>query len=136
MEPDEKDKNNFRKNVEHAMHQPRPLVRDSLSDEQSESLNTIYSVLREFLLPTFEQFERDFLREEQLDDRIVRWALIANGYHEFQQKHPSAEADERTSAMGCLTMLAFGGPRLNSASDDFWAEMQSYMAPLLGGNKK
>jgi len=110
----------------------RPIVRDSLSDEQSESLRTIYSVLSEFLLPTFEQFERDFLREEKIDDRIARWAFIANGFHEFQKNHPDAEGSERKLAMSCLTMLAYGGPRPKSAPDELWIELRSYMRPLIG----
>lgn len=86
---------------------PGPVLRDRLTDEQSETARAIYSIVQPYF-ESFEAFELGFLRDQNPESELRIWTGIAMAYQRFNEMYTLANDQEREAAFTSCVLLRSG----------------------------
>jgi hypothetical protein len=70
---------------------PGPIRQESLPDDLLELIRSVYEVVGPYLKTTLEQFEINFMRDEDPASEVVVWCSITAAWSDYHEKHLGGE---------------------------------------------
>jgi hypothetical protein len=104
---------------------PGPIRHQSLGKEQLAQVRLIYRRIAPYIGKSFEEFERDFLRDMHPEREIAVWSRIAAAHAGFLKERPASTNGQRTEACKVLLVLSMGAPKPDDVEPLFWALLES-----------
>ncbi|QDU94134.1 hypothetical protein [Lignipirellula cremea] len=77
---------------------------NSLTPEQTKQLRSIYTDFGQLVDPTFEQFEREFLFEKNVDAEIRLWTQMAKAFRECLRRYRRLRPDDVATAVIAISL--------------------------------
>lgn len=77
--------------VDRSKIQSGPIRQESLPDDMLELIRSVYEVVGPYLSTTLEQFEINFLRDEDPASEVIVWCSITAAWSDYHEKHLDGE---------------------------------------------
>ena len=104
---------------------PGPLLRESLTEDQTQRARAVYEALQPFVSPTFEQFELNFLRDADPESEIQIWENIAVAFQRYEQQHGTLSEADETTLFKSLLLISMCGSKPTETPQAYWDQLQA-----------
>lgn len=91
--------------------QSGPIRQESLPDDMLELIRSVYEVVGPYLKTTLEQFEINFMRDEDPASEVVVWCSITAAWSDYHEKHLDGEVlpdEDEKKILAALIAISTG----------------------------
>ncbi len=91
--------------------QSGPIRQESLPDDMLELIRSVYEVVGPYLKTTLEQFEINFMRDEDPASEVVVWCNITAAWADYHEKHLDGEVltdEDEKKILAALIAISTG----------------------------
>ena len=88
-----------------------PIRQESLPDEMLELIRSVYEVVGPYLKTTLEQFEINFMRDEDPASEVVVWCSITAAWSDYHEQHLGGEVlpdEDEKKLLAALIAISTG----------------------------
>jgi hypothetical protein len=91
--------------------QSGPIRQETLPDDMLELIGTVYEIVGPYLKTTLEQFEINFMRDEDPASEVVVWCSITAAWSDYHEKHLDGEVlpdEDEKKLLAALIAISTG----------------------------